>query len=163
MLRSIKADCTFNQTSPRTLKRGPYYSLDLTAATDRFPVKSQVAILAAACGSDEYAQAWGRVMVDHEFYVPWEGRSIKYGSGQPMGAYSSWAMFSFSHHILMRLAAKMAGKSVHFDNYALLGDDVVIGCPKVAKYYLQLLGTLGVSCSESKSHISNDIYEFAKR
>jgi len=57
MLGKIKADCTFNQTSPRTLKRGPYYSLDLTAATDRFPVKTQVAILAAATKDREYAEA----------------------------------------------------------------------------------------------------------
>jgi len=72
-------------------------------------------------------------------------------------------MFSFSHHILVRLAAKLAGKTVNFDNYALLGDDVVIGCSKVANKYLQLLDTLGVSCSESKSHVSKDTYEFAKR
>jgi len=57
LLKGIKADCTFNQLSHRSLKRGPYYSIDLKNATDRFPVKLQVAVLKALTGSTEYAEA----------------------------------------------------------------------------------------------------------
>jgi hypothetical protein len=163
LLKGIKSDCTFNQLSHKALRRGPYYSVDLTQATDRFPVKTQVAVLAALVKNQEYAEAWGRVMTEHEFYVPWEGNTIKYGVGQPMGAYSSWAMFSVSHHILVRLAAKRAGKTVHFSNYILLGDDIVIGGKEVAENYLELLSILGVEYSPHKTHISNSTYEFAKR
>jgi len=145
------------------LKKGPYYSIDLTAATDRFPVKTQVACLAAATGSTEYAEAWERIMVDHEFYAPWDEQHYKYNVGQPMGAYSSWAMFAFTHHVIVRLAAKMAGKSIHFDNYILLGDDIVIGGKEVAIKYMELLTTLGVEYSPHKTHISDHLYEFAKR
>lgn len=162
-LRSISSDCTFNQLNHRTLKKGPYYSIDLTQATDRFPVKTQISILGALVGNTEWAEAWGRVMVEHEFYVPWTGQTVKYGVGQPMGAYSSWAMFSVAHHVLVRLAATMAGKSVHWSNYILLGDDIVIGGKEVADKYLQLLSTLGIEHSPYKTHISETTYEFAKR
>jgi len=89
LLRAVKPDCTFNQLSHRTLKKGPYYSLDLTAATDRFPVQAQVAVLSALVGSKEYAEAWGRAMVREPFWTPWESKFVKYEVGQPMGAYSS--------------------------------------------------------------------------
>jgi len=72
-------------------------------------------------------------------------------------------MFAFTHHVIVRLAAKMSGKSIHFDNYILLGDDIVIGGKEVAIKYMELLTTLGVEYSPHKTHISNDLYEFAKR
>jgi len=56
LLKRIKADCTFSQHNLRTLKKGPYYSIDLSSATDRFPIQSQKAVLAALV-SDEYAEA----------------------------------------------------------------------------------------------------------
>lgn len=89
-LKTIKSDMTFNQTShsgklPIT---GPYYSLDLHAATDRFPVSVQHAVLSHFVGDQEYADAWLRTMVDYEFENPW-APPVKYAVGQPMGAYSS--------------------------------------------------------------------------
>jgi hypothetical protein len=57
LLAKIKADCTFSQLSHKTLKKGPYYSIDLKNATDRFPLSFQVKVLAAITGSVEYAQA----------------------------------------------------------------------------------------------------------
>jgi hypothetical protein len=163
VLRKIDGDCTFDQLSHTSLKDGPFYSIDLTSATDRFPVSTQVACLAAATKNKEYAEAWGRIMVDHEFYVPWLSTSVKYACGQPMGAYSSWAMFAFTHHVLVRLAAKRAGFKSTFDNYILLGDDIVIGGQEVAESYLQLLDVLGLGHSPHKTHVSHCLYEFAKR
>jgi hypothetical protein len=72
-------------------------------------------------------------------------------------------MFAVTHHILVRLAAKMCGKSVHWDNYILLGDDIVIGGKEVAEKYQSLLLQLGVEISQNKTHVSDDTYEFAKR
>jgi len=80
-----------------------------------------------------------------------------------MGAYSSWAAFSLSHHVVVRIAARRAGLSPSFSDYALLGDDIVIANSKVAEQYLTILEELGVQVSPSKSHVSPDTYEFAKR
>jgi len=50
-----------------------------------------------------------------------------------------------------------------FTEYALLGDDIVIGDKLVAERYKLIINSLGVEISESKTHVSNDTYEFAKR
>jgi hypothetical protein len=169
LLRRQKSDCTFNQGSFRaTLStKGPYYSIDLSAATDRFPVDLQVAVLAELT-SKEYAGAWERLIKAQKFCVPWEKhngieRLVQYAVGQPMGAYSSWALFAVTHHVLVRLAAKRAGMGVRFTRYALLGDDIVINHHGVAAEYRTLLESIGVDISNAKTHVSDDTYEFAKR
>ena len=51
-----------------------------------------------------------------------------------------------------------------FTDYALLGDDIVIINPLVAKEYKRIMLNLGVSISEGKSLISsNGSFEFAKQ
>jgi hypothetical protein len=49
------------------------------------------------------------------------------------------------------------------DQYILLGDDIVIYDDKVAREYQDIIGKLGVKISPTKTHISKDTYEFAKR
>lgn len=59
LLDTIKQDCTFNQMSYREKilnESGPFYSYDLTAATDLMPVKLQVRIISALL-SPEQAKA----------------------------------------------------------------------------------------------------------
>jgi len=45
----------------------------------------------------------------------------------------------------------------------LLGDDIVLTNDKVAKEYMTILELLGVKVSETKTHVSENTYEFAKR
>jgi hypothetical protein len=165
LLKRIPGDCTFDQASfARTLPpEGPYHSLDLTAATDRFPLWFQRAVLAEVTSDEQYGSAWAELIANREFYVPWTGGRVFYSCGQPMGAYSSWAAFALAHHVVVRLAAKRAGLHPSFQSYALLGDDIVIASDSVAREYKRLLVELGVSISEQKSHVSLDTYEFAKR
>lgn len=164
MLKKIKPDMTFNQTSlaGKLPDTGPYYSLDLHAATDRFPVSLQHQVLADLVQDQEYADAWLRVMTDHKFENPWS-EPVAYAVGQPMGAYSSWAVFALTHHLTVRVAAKRAGYDPTFSDYILLGDDIVIANKAVAEEYQKLISQLGVAISEAKSHVSNDTFEFAKR
>lgn len=166
-LRSLRSDCTYNQGGFRRCLPlvGPYHSLDLTAATDRVPVEIQEAVLEAMLGSKEYAAAWRRLICDRDFSYSWAGgsKTIRYSTGQPMGAYSSWAMFAVTHHAIVRLAALRAGYSPFFWLYALLGDDIVIANDRVAQEYRTILQEIGVDVSELKTHVSQDTYEFAKR
>lgn len=81
-----------------------------------------------------------------------------------MGGYSSWTVFALSHHIIVRIAALRAGLNPWtYENYMLLGDDLVIGNDQVAHHYSLILSQLGVSLSTTKSHRSKTTYEFAKR
>jgi hypothetical protein len=164
LLKGLRPDCTFNQGSFRaTLSpKGPYYSIDLSAATDRFPCTLQEAVLSVLI-SKEYAAAWRRTVIDRDFSVPWDNSSVRYTVGQPMGAYSSWALFAVTHHAIVRLAAKRANMGVRFSRYALLGDDIVINHDGVAAQYRAILSEIGVDVSDAKTHVSTDTYEFAKR
>lgn len=45
----------------------------------------------------------------------------------------------------------------------ILGDDIVINNDKLACEYRKLMSLLGVDISSSKTHISSDMFEFAKR
>ena len=166
LLRSIPGDCTFDQGSFRTHlpRKGPYYSLDLSAATDRFPVDIQVLVLGLLI-SPEFAAAWRALLLDRDYFLSWGplGRVVRYAVGQPMGAYSSWAMFAVSHHVIVRVAALRAGKPITWNRYALLGDDIVLTDAAVVAEYRAILAEIGVDVSEPKTHESQDTYEFAKR
>lgn len=164
LLKSLKPDCTFNQGGFRTKlpRTGPYYSMDLSSATDRLPVEIQQAVLAQLV-SKEYAAAWRSLLCDHPFPLTWAPGSVIYGAGQPMGAYSSWTTFAITHHAIVRLSAKRAGLPITWQGYVLLGDDIVLTNDLVAKEYRAIMSDLGVSISETKTHVSNDTYEFAKR
>jgi hypothetical protein len=71
-------------------------------------------------------------------------------------------MLALTHHTIIRYAALKAG--IHdFRSYAVLGDDVVIANDEVASSYLEVMNDLGVKINLSKSIISKDIAEFAKR
>jgi len=72
-------------------------------------------------------------------------------------------MLALTHHILVRIAATRVGLT-NFSHYALLGDDIVIANSSVAKSYHHLMTVvLGVDINLSKSLISKDSFEFAKR
>jgi len=91
-----------------------------------------------------------------------DGQTLHYAVGQPMGAKSSWAMFTLSHHLVVQTAAYKAGFGM-FNGYILLGDDIVINHDRVALEYLKIIRGLGVEVSVNKTHTSFTTYEFAKR
>lgn len=185
-LRQIPTDGTFDQLMPieRLLKRrpqGPFYSYDLSAATDRLPLQIQKILLSPILTSWG-AEVWGSLLVGRPYYIlhkqaqkalPDIGRgdlrSVEYATGQPMGAYSSWAMLALTHHAIVQWAALRAGVvtfgSKWFLDYALLGDDIVIANKGVASEYEVLMKLLGVEIGLHKSLISvrGLALEFAKR
>ena len=165
-LKKFKSDCTFNQNRARHAGNWEFAdSIDLSAATDRFPLEIQKVVLNKYIGVDK-TDAWAKILVDYEFTVSWKKdklRNVKYQSGQPMGAYSSWGVFALSHHFTVQYAAKRAGANLPFTRYLLLGDDLVIFNQEVACEYRKVISEFGVKISEDKSITSNDCFEFAKR
>lgn len=165
IIKSIKeTDMTYDQDiKPFGPEDHHYYSFDLTSATDRFPIVLQKAILNKLIG-EAYSNAWEELMVGDPFDYVDKGISnkIKYNCGQPLGAYSSWALFSLCHHLVIQFCARKVGKP-NFRNYRLLGDDIVIRDDNVAIAYQEFLASIGVEISKSKSMVSKDTFEFAKR
>lgn len=89
--------------------------------------------------------------------------AVRYATGQPMGALSSWAMLALTHHIMVRIAALRCGIR-EFSLYLVLGDDIVIADEQVAKSYLRLCEEWDIGINLSKSVLSdNGSLEFAKR
>lgn len=144
------------------------YSYDLSAATDRFPIWFQMEVLTFLTNR-RFAECWRDLLILPKYYTRpitvWpRGDALKYGSGQPMGLYSSWATFSFCHHILVQLAARRVGYKGWYPWYALLGDDIVILGQDVAVAYRVLCARLDVKIGLAKSLESeNGSFEFAKR
>lgn len=170
-LKRIPQDGTFNQIAPikllvDTVKPGQvFYSFDLSSATDRLPIVIQMQILNLLVPG--MGTAWSELLNS----LKWQWKSlnksvpikeISYAVGQPMGAYSSWAMLALTHHIIVQCAALNVGKS-NFKLYAVLGDDIVIADDRVAAEYLHLMKMLGVDINLTKSLQSKDFCEFAKR
>lgn len=75
------------------------WSFDLSAATDRLPLQIQKIVLQPIVGL-HMAEAWGQLLTNREYWL--YPKSYRYAVGQPMGAYSSWAMLALTHHALVQ-------------------------------------------------------------
>jgi hypothetical protein len=160
-LKGIEMDVTFGQDiAPFGDDNQTYFSFDLTSATDRLPIFLYEDILELRFGP-EYKDAWKIIMTEQGFQ--WEDRLIFYQTGQPMGLYSSWALLAHAHHFIVQYSAHKAGYRSTFRDYRLLGDDIVIRNDRVAREYQSVMTSLGVSISPTKTLVSKDTFEFAKR
>lgn len=214
ILRALPSDCTFDQEGglKRYIKKCllTQYSFDLSAATDRIP-RSLYTTLFGGCTllPDGYSDTWMQLLSDRVFDtarvlhgdlahfdrchpdLP-PSRFIRYGTGQPMGALSSWPSMALLHHAIVQLAHYLSvlpgGRTLDelekeigslrsrspiylfserftlFEDYALLGDDIVIGDKATAEMYLSIMEAMGVSISLSKSYLSlKGLVNFANR
>jgi hypothetical protein len=162
-LDTLSSDGTRNQLGPvkRILESksfDKFHSVDLSAATDRLPVKLQAQILDAL---GLRGDLWMKILKRPYYY---EGSPRFYSVGQPMGAYSSFAMLALTNHLIMHCALVSSGIIYKDPNstYAILGDDVVIGPEKLAKAYIHLMNdVLGVVINPIKG-FEGGLIEFAK-
>nr|DAZ90606.1 TPA_asm: RdRp [Nebalia bipes mitovirus 1] len=158
-LRRIRSDCTYNQSQVFSFYKDiidkeikDFYSLDLSRATDRLPLKLQAGVLRALTGRNLLAEAWFFVISRITFSTRVGGRltTIRYRVGQGIGLYSSWAILALTNHVVIRLAGIKVGKS-GFKEYLVLGDDVVIADKQVALIYQTMIRMMGVGISTHKS------------
>lgn len=189
LFAKLPTDGTHDQTKPLyalmehvRLTNTPVYSFDMTAATDRIPVWTQADVL--SCFGFNAASEWQWLISQRSFRVTpgfkdsinkaisteirdlnaQYGEEVRYAVGQPMGAYSSWAVMALTHHVIVQIAAFRCGSSGFFRHYALLGDDIVIADKRVAMKYLEVMKELGVGVNRLKSIESPaGVAEFAKR
>jgi hypothetical protein len=184
----VRLDGSFDQGETveylRSLTASPrrkFWSYDLSSATDRFPLVIQKSLIQALF-TEEFGSLWATLMTDRDFVIPvlndWRAKGkykdyfsennpvsrVRYSVGQPMGAYSSWAAFSLSHHALVQYCAYLEGHKDWFEGYGILGDDIVIGDGRIARRYEAMCRKLGISLSLAKSLPGvRGTFEFAKR
>lgn len=145
------------------------HSIDLSAATDRFPLEPQLRVL-ETIGLGRYSEALQDIVEQ-----PWDfpqGENfgydeLKYEAGQPMGLYGSFALFNLTHILL----ANSVKRELEIDGYTLdsfddgtsfkiIGDDIVTCDATFAEAYKTALAELGVEVSPSKT-FSGEVAEFA--
>lgn len=136
------------------------FCVDLSSATDRFPLVLQQAFL-RGIGLETYADA-----IQSISHGNWDtGREItSYNTGQPMGLYGSFPLFHLTHVYLIRYLGKIQesrdGRSRRND-FLVLGDDVIITDPKLASQYRLVLKHFDVPVSEGKSITAHSLGQFA--
>jgi hypothetical protein len=167
-LKTIPQDGTMDQDAAFALviknhAKGHLLSgFDLSAATDRLPIDLQIQIL-ELCGID--GSTWSELM-RVTYCSPFSNLEnlgeVEYAVGQPMGAYSSWAMLALSHHVIIQYSAILAGHKGYI-NYAVLGDDGLINNDPIAHAYVEVMKLLGLQISMGKSVVSTRFTEFAKK
>jgi hypothetical protein len=181
LLKKVPQDATFDQQGAVSnfAKKGlkNLFSFDLSAATDTIPWTLYQAIMKHLLPVG-VSDAWLALLRDREWLLPmWkepdekhpkrlqvDGKSfIKYNRGQPMGARSSFGALALVHHALVQFAADSIFKAP-FDDYLILGDDIVIGDYDVAMRYKVLASALGVKIGLPKSFQSMEgFFNFANQ
>lgn len=169
VLRRIPMDGTLHQHKPldRLVGNQTCYSFDLKSATDRWPVLFLFEVFKVCFGQPFASSVVNSALAFNFFEVPFVKKKdspVYFRGGQPLGYYSSWPLFTLTHHIRIWWCAEQIYPGQLFDRYAVLGDDVLITDQEVARVYETALGRLGVSNNYQKSLISTTgSAEFAKR
>jgi len=93
LLKHFNSDRTYTQDPSNEWEDNghSFWSLDLSSATDRFPIYLQKRLLVRVF-NEEFANSWSWLLSNRKFELPEDGpvKYVKYSTGQPMGTYSSW-------------------------------------------------------------------------
>lgn len=159
IVRDLEWDCTFDQAKalPRTkskLLSGSFvYSVDLSGATDYFPLGLQLAVLREIFGEVDdinLLEDIAKMRFKSHF------GDIQWKRGQPLGLYPSFAMFTLTHGLVLHYLAK--GDA---NKFYVLGDDVIIFDTDLYHAYIKFLDICKCPWSREKSISSNLLCEFA--
>ena len=165
ILKDIPTDCTFNQEKAiedvqeyfnSNENTSGLMSIDLSSATDRFPLFLQEDVLHRLKDrgllEEEDINLFSKVSRS-EFTLP-DGSHIKWETGQPLGVYPSFGVFALTHNML--------AQSVRPKFFRILGDDIVIDS-EAGKRLREKYTALGLVISEDKSIDSKNLAEFGGR
>lgn len=184
-LRKLPEDCCYRQetgvfTVQGQLGKMTCHSIDLGNATDLYPYELVDMVLAFA-RVPRSARELLKGVSTGSWQVPFsatpiskKNTTLRWKRGIPLGLRPCFALFSLSHHALVRgiCVRKRAYstqpgretdlRSANFP-YRILGDDIVIWDDSVAEEYKRVLTVIGCSISLEKSLDSPLVAEFAGR
>lgn len=169
-LRSLPWDCTFDQSKADIsvvdrLRAGKVvHSVDLTGATDYFPLDLQEQVLQHLFPDfKNYINLFievcrGEWKVPKGFPVDLlsSRHTLVWSKGQPLGLFPSFASFALTHGILL---LGLLGREWN-EEFFVLGDDVVILDEELYGKYRSTLALLECPVSEPKTLSSSTIAEF---
>jgi hypothetical protein len=161
LLTRIPSDWTFNHKGglpyvwEARSENDNFYSIDLSAATDRMPRLLQARILKAigcklGLNGEALAKHWLNI-VDRHYSTKSSGmnngRSVVYSVGQGMGLFTSWPIMALTHHYIVNGVC-----GISTDSYSLVGDDLVIrGKSDAFDKYVYVLKQLGLEVNTNKT------------
>lgn len=150
-------DITFDESKcyhaiqARLKEQKKAFSFDLSSATDRFPWDIQATVLRSFSDGPRFQEMVS--LYDDLIHMPAlmpDGTTIEWRQGQPLGAYPSFATFTFTHGVLL-----YALNDCKWDeDFFVHGDDVVVLNDNLAKRYAKVMKILDVPMSRFKTLIS---------
>lgn len=187
-LRRVPNDFTYDQDAgiafvQRKLAEGlPSVSMDLSNATDNFPLELELAWLADNGCEPEWLHLLRDLCRGDWFYqnekhrrvtspgVLWESdaalQRVHWTVGSPLGVFPTFAAFALGHHALVQSCFEEAGVAPDENgayDYAIVGDDCTIFNREVAALYRKVMVALGVPISEAKTLDADHTSEFLGR
>jgi hypothetical protein len=177
LLREIKNDFTYDQEAgirfcqARLAEGKPSVSMDLSNATDRFPLELELAFLHRMGTEPEWLHLL-RDLCRGDWYYQSEKNPrapvhrISWTVGSPLGVFPTFAAFALGHHAIVQACFAECGVAPNEDgtyDYAIVGDDFTVFNRQVASMYREIMGRLGVPISESKTLDSDSTSEFLGR
>lgn len=129
-----------------------FLSLDLSNATDRFPLSYQRFLLQQMSVPNDIIRLL-------DLPVLYNDRKIRYGAGQPMGLYLSFPLFEIAHLSVARFCLRP-----HNIKFMMCGDDLVAfgkhsDIVKGYEMYKTIARVFGFEISESKTLVSSQLVE----
>lgn len=160
-VRTLPWDCTHDQSKPvpmlqDLLENGStVHSVDLSSATDYFPLEVQVKLMKAVFSNTSDIDLFE--ILSKSTWISPEIGPVRWNRGQPLGLFPSFAVFTASHGLLLWYLNGCQWKKKFF----VVGDDVVILDDDLYHRYIKILEEWSCPYSPDKSISSNQICEFA--
>nr|QIS88022.1 MAG: RNA-dependent RNA polymerase [Telmo virus] len=140
--------------------RQKVYCFDASGFTDSFPLYYQTKLL-EDLGLKSWAYLLNSFVKDGVWYDSHQDKYVSYAQGQPMGLGPSFALATLTHAALVDgLILSYLRRPPRKEDYAIVGDDIIIGSERLAKAYQLAMERSGVEINLLKSIISNVTGEF---
>lgn len=160
LVRTLPWDCTFDQSKPFPIVQDHLrnshecHSIDLSGATDYFPLELQLGTL-----REIFGDVLDIELIEFISRSPFKSSQgpIRWEHGQPLGLYPSFGMFTLTHGLLLLFL----NNGRHNNEFFVVGDDVIILSKSLRDKYIEVLNALKCPWSPEKSISSSSICEFA--
>lgn len=160
LVRTLPWDCTFDQSKPFPIVQDHLrqsrivHSVDLSGATDYFPLELQLGTL-----REIYGDVLDIELIEFISRSPFKSNigDVQWEHGQPLGLYPSFGMFTLTHGLLLLFL----NNGRHDNKFFVVGDDVIILEDDLKSKYTETLNSLGCPWSPEKSVSSSSLCEFA--
>jgi hypothetical protein len=161
-LTMLPWDCTHEQDRPFLIlqnhmkSKRTCHAVDLSNATDRFPLALQLEVLNTLYHRKDAVQLFADLSRGNWISSLPDNLLLSWKTGQPLGLIPSFAIFALTHGMLLYA---LNGCS-HNDAFFVLGDDVVILDDALYAKYVRALEAMDIPYAPSKTISSNLLTEF---